>query len=596
MLHSLLKTHFGYDQFRPLQEEVISEVMDGRDAVVLMPTGGGKSLCYQIPALMLPGITLVISPLIALMKDQVDGLQANGVAAASIHSGISGPEIADIQRQATAGTIKLLYISPERLALASFQNFLSTLTVSLLAIDEAHCISEWGHDFRPDYRNLKTLREKFTRVPVIALTATATEKVREDIISQLGLSKAHVFLSSFNRPNLTYTVKPKENSLNLIKNALAECVGESAIIYCFSRKDVEVLSLSLNKEGIKALPYHAGLSTEIRQKNQEQFIRDEVDVMVATIAFGMGIDKPDVRLVVHTDLPKSLEGYYQETGRAGRDGLPSRCVLLYSWGDSSKQEFFISQLTDETEQARSREKLRQILEYCQIRGCRRAHLMHYFGEEWPEEGCGGCDNCLDPQELFDATEIAKKVLSAVLRTGERFGAGMVAGVLLGSSTVRAKQPWTEQLSVWGIVQNFSEDDLKQIMRLLAEAGLLARSDGEYPTLAVSSEGKRFLKGVIPLELPRPRPAAGRKKKDKTPRVIAGEGEYDRDLFEQLRILRKSLADDLGVPPFIVFGDATLRQMSSMKPQTLEEFAQISGVGEKKLDQFGEVFLKTIVSG
>ena len=590
MPHALLKTHFGYDHFRPLQEEIITEVLAGRDALVLMPTGGGKSLCYQLPAMMLPGLTLVISPLIALMKDQVDGLQANGVAAEAINSALSPSEISAVQKRALTGEIKLLYVSPERLALQAFQVFLKELPVSLLAIDEAHCISEWGHDFRPDYRNLKLLRKRYPDVPVIALTATATEKVRRDIVVQLGLERAKIFLSTFNRPNLTYEVRPKGGGAAALRVLASQFAGESVIIYCQSRKDVEALAVSFSKNGIKALPYHAGLEPGVRQRNQERFIRDEVRVMVATIAFGMGIDKPDVRLVVHYDLPKSLEGYYQETGRAGRDGLPSRCVLFYTYADAAKQEFFIGQITDAKEQANAQQKLHQVLEFCQLTRCRRGYLMRYFGEEWTDDGCRGCDNCLKPVELFDSTQIGKKIISAVLKTNERFGGGVIAGVLVGSKTTLTKQPWMESLSVFGIVEDYTEDQIKSLVRMLAETGLLLRSSGEYPTFSVSQNGKRFLMGDTPLMLPRPQVASKSVKIADQGKVV---GNYDTDLFERLRVLRKRLADELGVPPFIVFGDASLRDMATSKPKDLKEFAQISGVGEKKLAQFAEDFLAVI---
>lgn len=592
MLHELLKTHFGYDQFRPLQAEIITTVLEGQDALVLMPTGGGKSLCYQLPALALPGVTLVISPLIALMKDQVDGLQANGVAAMAIHSGLAASEISQIQKKAISGHIKLLYVSPERLALPVFQEFLEKIEVSLLAIDEAHCISEWGHDFRPDYRNLKQLRKRFLGVPVIALTATATEKVRTDIKLQLGLEQAKVFLSTFNRPNLTYEVRPKAGGAAALRALVGEFRGQSVIIYCQSRKDVETLAASFTKNKMPAVPYHAGLQPGERQRNQDRFIRDEVPIVVATIAFGMGIDKPDVRLVVHYDLPKSLEGYYQETGRAGRDGLASRCVLFYTYADAAKQEYFIEQITDAKEQGNAQQKLHNVLEYCQLTRCRRAYLMRYFAEEWTDDACGNCDNCLKPPELVDSTEIAKKIISAVLKTNERFGAGVIAGVLLGQKTVLTKLPWMQSLSVFGIVDDFSEVQLKSLIRLLAEAGLLLRSTGEYPTFQVSHNGKRFLLGSTPLLLPRPQVAI---KSAKSSPLRSASGPYDMDLFEQLRVLRKRLADELGVPPFIVFGDASLRQMAISKPSTIEQFAAISGVGEKKLQQFGEVFIAEIQS-
>ncbi len=404
---TILKTRFGYDHFRPLQEEIIANVLSRRDTLVLMPTGGGKSLCYQLPALCLDGVTLVVSPLIALMKDQVDALKANGIETAFINSSLTSAEIARVQTQAGKGQIRILYLAPERLAHSGFRNFLHTLNISLIAIDEAHCISEWGHEFRPDYRNLKILRRDFPAVPVIALTATATERVREDIIGQLSLQQGRTFISSFNRANLTYLVQPKQSAFTRLLALLQRHENEPAIIYCFSRKDTEDLAADLNAQGLKALPYHAGLDNSVRRETQEKFIRDQVPIVVATIAFGMGIDKPDIRLVVHYDLPKSLEGYYQETGRAGRDGLPSECVLFYSFGDRMKQDYFINQMEDDAERENARQKLAHMIEFCELQTCRRAFVLGYFGEQWEEENCGNCDVCLAPKEEFDATEISQ---------------------------------------------------------------------------------------------------------------------------------------------------------------------------------------------
>ena len=385
-MRDLLKQHFGYDAFRPLQEEIIESVLQGRDTLVIMPTGGGKSLCYQLPALRLDGLTLVISPLIALMKDQVDALKANGLPAEIINSTLTYAEIARVQRQAQQGDLKILYLAPERLALPDFRMWLDTLRVSMVAVDEAHCISEWGHDFRPDYRTLGGLRRAMPRVPFIALTATATERVRRDIASQLGLNEPQRFVASFDRPNLHYEVRPKQRAFDQLVRLLRERRGESAIIYCYSRKDTEELSDRLRDEGFSALPYHAGMDAETRRRNQERFIRDEVDVIAATIAFGMGIDKPDVRLVVHQELPKSLEAYYQQTGRAGRDGLPSECVLFYSYGDKIKQDFFIDRIEDRTEKRNAQRKLGQVIDYCQLRTCRRRFLLEYFGDETEATG------------------------------------------------------------------------------------------------------------------------------------------------------------------------------------------------------------------
>src|SRR3989344_2384064 len=400
----LLKTHFGYDAFRPLQEEIINAVLRKKDVLVLMPTGGGKSLCFQLPALTFPGITLVVSPLIALMKDQVDALTANGIAAACLNSTLDADVQADVESRARSGALKLLYVAPERLVQPEFQAFLEQLTVSLIAIDEAHCISEWGHDFRPDYRCMKELRETFPSVPVIALTATATPRVREDILKELRMEGAPVFLSGFNRPNLRYVVRPKRDAVGQLVRLLASYKDKAVIVYCFSRKNTEEVAEKLCRAGFEALPYHAGLDRNVGRETQEKFIRDEVPVIVATIAFGMGIDKPDVRLVVHMDLPKTIESYYQETGRAGRDGLPSECVLFYAYGDRRKQEYFINMMDDGPEKALAHQKLAQVISYGETRACRRRFLLEYFGERSASATCDACDVCVPPaKEAIDAS-------------------------------------------------------------------------------------------------------------------------------------------------------------------------------------------------
>ncbi|WKZ29345.1 MAG: ATP-dependent DNA helicase RecQ [Patescibacteria group bacterium] len=478
-----LKQHFGYDRFRPLQEEIIRHVMEGKDCVALMPTGGGKSLCFQMPALLAGGLTIVVSPLIALMKDQVDQLTTNGIPAAYLNSSISAYEIEDVMRAAQAGKLRLLYLAPERLAMPDFRRFLSTLDVRLLAIDEAHCISEWGHDFRPDYANLKILRTEFPNVPTIALTATATENVRADIVRQLHLRSPRVFVSSFNRPNLTYSVVPKKKGSAALFALLEKYRGESAILYCFSRKDTEALAAELRKRGFKAAAYHAGLAQDVRSRTQERFISDDLDIVVATIAFGMGIDKPDVRLVAHCDLPKSVEGYYQETGRAGRDGLPSECVLFFSYADKRKQMYFINVMEAGPQRDQARQKLEAVMRYGELRQCRRSFLLSYFGETRANMSCEGCDVCL----------------------------GTVA---------RADQPPTK-------------------------------------TVVKSSP--------------------------------------DTALFEHLRALRKRLAYAQHVPPYMIFGDVSLKQMAAMRPKNRQEFAEISGVGQKKLEMFGETFMDAIRS-
>ncbi len=600
-IHELLKTHFGYDDFLPLQEQIIASVLEGHDSLVLMPTGGGKSLCYQLPSLRLDGLTLVVSPLIALMKDQVDALKANGLAADFINSTLPYSEVRRVQADALAGRLRILYVAPERLALDGFQAFLNRLDVSLIAVDEAHCISEWGHDFRPDYRNLKALRRRLPDAPVIALTATATQRVREDIVAQLALRDGRVFVSSFNRPNLTYHVRPKRRTYEALLDILEERRGQAAIIYRFSRKDTENLARRLSDDGINALPYHAGLDGPVRRATQERFVRDEVSVIVATIAFGMGIDKPDVRLIVHYDMPKSVEGYYQETGRAGRDGLPSDCVFYYSQADRIKHEFFIKQLEDPTERENARRKLADVVDLCELRTCRRRFLLRYFGEEWPAEECGGCDVCLESgtdgaagdagdAPMFDATEIAQKVLSAVARTGERFGAGYVSQVLRGSRARRVLDLGHDQLSVYGIVHDFTDSDIQEIAGHLTERGLLERQAGEYPVLAITDAGWRFLKGQDSLSLPQP---AGQSHGRRA--APAGPIEYDGALYQKLRALRRRIADDMSVPPYVVFGDAPLQQMTYYLPQSSDSFLRISGVGEAKLERFGDEFLSVIRS-
>ena len=586
LLFSLLKSHFGYEEFRPLQKEIVTNVLSGRDSLVLMPTGGGKSLCYQLSALCFDGITLVVSPLVSLMKDQVDALKANGIWAEFISSALGQPEIALVQARAKNGQIKLLYIAPERLGLPGFRDFIRSLNIKLIAIDEAHCISEWGHEFRPDYRNLRMLRQDFPTVPMIALTATATERVREDIVDQLDLHHGNRFLTSFNRPNLNYYVRPKKNTFTSLVSLLQKHKNEATIIYCLSRNDTERLADELSQQGLPALPYHAGLSNSIRDVHQERFARDQVTIIVATIAFGMGIDKPNVRLVVHYNLPKSLEGYYQETGRAGRDGLPSECVLYYSYGDKTKQDYFIRQMTNKLERSNAEQKLAQMVEFCQLQSCRRRFLLEYFGERGEEEACDGCDFCLSSKEDFDATEIAQKILSAVIRTGERFGMGHISDVLRGSKSKRVLDLRHDTLSVYGIASSFSDPELKLIISLLLARGLLGKNGNEYPTLEVTGPGRNFLKQGETLTLEK------RIQHDEAVSTSANL-DYHPVLFGRLRTLRSRLANERGVPPFVIFGDVTLQQMATYFPQGRESLSQVSGVGAAKLEQFGEEFLSII---
>lgn len=587
-MHQILKTTFGYDDFRPLQKDIMDHVLANRDALVLMSTGGGKSLCYQLPALVFEGMTIVISPLIALMKDQVDALKANGVAAEFLNSTLSQETCDKIQERAQNGRVKILYLAPERLAINSFKTFLAELKVSLIAIDEAHCISEWGHDFRPDYRNLVALRHLFPQAPVIALTATATETVRKDIVTQLHLRSPKIFLSSFNRPNLTYTVIPKKNALQKLTSLLAKQPGESAIVYCFSRKETESVATDLRSAKFNALPYHAGLNPELRKRTQEKFLRDETQIIVATIAFGMGIDKPNVRLVVHYDLPKSIEGYFQETGRAGRDGLPSECVLFYSYGDKIKHDYFINQIVDDKERKVAQLKLAMLLEYCGTAVCRRWFLLNYFNEKFTPLNCASCDICLQTKEENDFTALTRKILAAVIHTGERFGANHVVDILRGSHRKSISDRGHDKLPVFGIAHEVSADEIKHVIKHLQIKKLLVKKDGEYPTLGVSDLGRTFLSSGQSLSLPKYIEDADAAVSEETKTT-----DYDHNLFELLRGLRKQLANEQGVPPFVVFGDTSLREMAKFFPQKLESFANISGVGREKLTRYGKIFVSII---
>jgi len=589
MSKEFLKTYFGYDKFLPLQVNIINNVLAKKDSFVLMPTGGGKSLCFQLPALKFNGVTIVVSPLIALMKDQVDGLKENGIPAEFINSSLEFTEINRIQKEMQTGKIKILYIAPERLALSNFQKFLKTLRLSLIAIDEVHCISEWGHNFRPDYRNLKILKNIFPQIPIIALTATATEKVKTDIIKQLSLQKAKQFISSFDRKNLNFIVIRKKNAFDKLLKLLSKYKNKSVIIYCFSRKETEAIALNLENEGFKAKSYHAGLNALTRKKNQELFIKDKINIIVATIAFGMGIDKPDVRLVLHYSFPKTLEGYYQEIGRAGRDGLPAECIMFYTYADARKHEFFINQMNRE-EAEKSRIKLKQVMDYADLNSCRRKFLLNYFGEKYEKkDGCNGCDYCLRKKETFNATIITQKILSTIIRSGNRFGINYVIDILKGSNKIQIKQNNHNQLSVFGIVNDFKNDELKHIIKLLIFKNLIQKSDGQYPTLSITKHGQNFLNKNEKIFLDTPPKEISLKKEEKKQKQI----QYNMQLFEQLKQLRKQIANKKKVPPFVIFGDISLQEMAFYFPNNLEQFLLITGVGEQKLNAFGDTFLKII---
>ena len=499
-LNQLLKRHFGYDEFRPGQEPVIANALAGRHGLVVMPTGGGKSLCYQLPALALGGLTLVVSPLIALMKDQVDALRANGISAEYLNSSLDNATAAAVERRAQAGGVSLLYAAPERVNMPGFRRFLHALDLRLIAIDEAHCISEWGHDFRPDYRILSELRTEFPDTPVLALTATATERVRRDIVEQLGLDDCREFISGFDRANLTYRVLPRAGSWESLLGLLDERKGQPAIVYCFSRRETEELAEQLTANGHPTAAYHAGLDADTRRRTQERFIDGEVPAVAATIAFGMGIDKPDIRLVAHHTLPKSIEGYYQETGRAGRDGLPSDCVLFFSDGDQRKHDFFINRIPDDDLQLAARQQLQRMVDYGRLQSCRRRYLLSYFGETTEDDTCGNCDVCLAGRRPVDVTVVAQKLLSAVIRTGERFGIGHVSDVLLGRKVARVRELGHDQLSVFGIVDDYDRNGLRRIVEGLIENGLLARAEGQYATIGVTPSGREWLRSRQELTL------------------------------------------------------------------------------------------------
>jgi ATP-dependent DNA helicase RecQ len=594
LLHTL-HTSFGYPEFRPLQRDIIETSLAGRDVFALLPTGGGKSLCFQIPALHRTGLTIVVSPLIALMKDQVDQLQAAGVAATFLNSTLSSAEARSRLAGLHRNEWKLLYVAPERLMLDNWQANLKAWNVAAIAIDEAHCVSEWGHDFRPEYRQIAKLRELLPDVPLMALTATATERVRADIIKHLKLRQPAVFVASFNRPNLTYKVTPKEKPAEQIIAWVKKREDESGIVYCASRAATERVAETLSAKGYSARAYHAGLSADERARNQELFLRDDVRIMCATIAFGMGINKPNVRWVIHYDLPKNIEGYYQETGRAGRDGLPGDCLLLFSAGDAAKQTHFIDEMTNEQEAQVARAQLRQILRYADGSNCRRSELLAYFGEKFPLDNCGACDNCQEPRDTYDGTIVAQKFLSCVYRinAASRFGVGInhVGEVLTGADTDKIRRWEHDRLTTYGIGKDLSRPAWAAIGRDLLRLGLLAQSEGEFPTLQLTAEGLDALKTRRPITLTKPMEAP------KVRKVVRRQGDIECDeiLFNRLRDLRKKLADERKVPAYVIFGDATLRQMAREYPQGDDAMAHIFGMGAKKRAEFSEVFAREIAA-
>jgi len=589
----VLKQYFGFTSFRPLQEEIIRDTLAGRDVFALLPTGGGKSLCFQLPALVRPGLTVVVSPLIALMKDQVDALQAGGVPATFLNSSLDADESRKRLRGLHNGEYRLLYAAPERMMLSGFLSDLQRWNVNLIAVDEAHCISEWGHDFRPEYRQIADLRGLFPKVPLMALTATATERVREDIVKHLALREPSRYVASFNRPNLTYRVLAKSGAYEQTLDFVRARPRESGIIYCFSRASAETLAQRLNADGVKAKPYHAGLSSEERSRHQELFLRDDIRVICATIAFGMGINKPNVRFVIHYELPKNIEGYYQETGRAGRDGLPSECLLLFNPGDAMKQTRFIDEKPSPQEQQIAREQLQQMVHYAESSDCRRRELLRYFAEEFEPESCGACDNCLSPRDTFDGTIAAQKFLSCVYRIRERndFGVGLnhVVEVLTGADTEKIRRWEHARLSTYGIGKEHGRAEWAAIGRELIRLGFLRQTTEKFSVLELTPEGRGILKRREKVTLTRPVTAPDIQSRR------TGEISCDEVLFERLRQVRKQLADERDVPAYIIFSDVALRQMARDYPASEREFARISGVGEKKLREFGAVFLGEIAA-
>ncbi len=592
-LPTLLKSVFGYDTFRAQQREIMEAGLAGRDALAVLPTGAGKSLCYQLPALARDGLTLVVSPLIALMKDQVDSLRASGVAATFLNSTLDADEVRRRRQQLDEGKIRLLYAAPERIMTGGFVDDLRRWGVNAVAVDEAHCISEWGHDFRPEYRQLASLREAFPQVPFLALTATATEQVRGDICGQLKLRQPEIFLASFNRPNLSYTVTPRSRAADQVAGLIRQWPEASGIVYVQSRRSAEQMAAVLSDAGIKALPYHAGLESPVRAQNQEQFIRDEARVICATIAFGMGINKPDVRFVIHADLPKNVEGYYQETGRAGRDGLPAECVLLFSRGDVVKNLKFLDEVTDEQARRIGQRQVRQMAEFAEGATCRRAALLAYFGETWTGGNCGSCDCCNDPRGQVEATRQAQMFLSCLfrIRAANSHDAGLkhVCDVLSGLMTDKVRKWGHEALTTWGVGKETRHEEWIHIGREMIRLGYAKESDDSFSTVGLTDAGRVILKSKQPVMITAMmRGETARTAKVTAPR--AGDIACDEGLFTQLRAIRKRLADERSVPPYVIFSDVSLRHMARHYPQSTRDFPGIPGVGAKKLADFGREFM------
>ncbi len=594
----ILKHTFGYDRFRGEQQAIIDELMSGRDALVLMPTGGGKSLCYQIPALLRRGVGIVISPLIALMQDQVDALTQLGIRASFLNSSLSRDAVYATERALVSGGIDLLYIAPERLTQERTLQLFQQIEISLFAIDEAHCVSQWGHDFRADYLQLSLLHERFPQVPRVALTATADARTRNEIVQRLQLQSARQFISGFDRPNIQYRITPKTNPrAQLLRFLRDEHAEDAGIVYCMSRNKVDAVATWLREEGFTALPYHAGQPADTRQRHQQRFLREDNIIVVATIAFGMGINKPDVRFVAHLDLPKSLEAYYQETGRAGRDGLPATAWMAYGLQDVIKLRQMLDESQGSEQHKRAeRHKLDAMLGLCEITTCRRQALLHYFGEH-DSPPCGNCDNCLQPVKTFDATVPAQKLLSCIYRTGQRFGAQHLIDVLRGENNDKVKQFHHEQLTTFGIGQDLDATQWRSVLRQLVSRGYLNVDMEGFGALQLTEKCRPLLRGEEPIQLRyEAKEVQPRKSKStRAPVKRAGVSQVDQPLWNALRACRRRLAEEQKVPPYVIFSDATLAGMLELRPQTLTEMLSISGVGHTKLERYGGEFLEVLLA-
>lgn len=591
-LKATLKKVFGYDNFRGNQEQIIENVMKGENTFVIMPTGAGKSLCYQLPAIIKEGTAIVISPLIALMKNQVDQMNAVGINAKFLNSTLNKTEINKVKRETLAGEVKLLYVAPESLTKLENINFLKAANISFTAVDEAHCISEWGHDFRPEYRKIKSILAELGDIPIVALTATATPKVQQDIQKNLNMEEANIFQSSFNRTNLIYEVKPKKQAKKQLIRIVKDHKGESGIIYCLSRKKVDEIADFLKVNGVSVAPYHAGMDAHARMTNQDAFLNEDTDVIVATIAFGMGIDKPDVRFVIHYDAPKSIEGYYQETGRAGRDGLKGKCVMFYSYNDIIKLEKF-SKDKAVAERENAKILLEEMAMYADSAVCRRKQLLHYFGEEYKVDNCEGCDNCLNPRPTFDGTEDIKKVIQAVVQTGQRFNLNHISEVLRGIKSPHVESYSHDKLEIFS--QGSDQDDhyWKSVIRQTLLNEFLTKDIENLGVFLISERGERFLKDPYKVELLKDHEYETEGEEEEIEREVVNTKAYDKVMFDLIKHLRKKVAHDQKIPPYVIFQDPSIEEMATMYPMSMDDLIKIVGVGESKARKFGKPFLELI---